>query len=76
VIIGKRELGKHGFDIPFFYFVKTPVEIQATQISEPFEVYTLEGIMRGGAGDWLIRGVEGEYYPCKDRIFRKTYEPI
>jgi hypothetical protein len=38
-------------------------------------VHTLEGEMRGDVGDWLIRGVQGEYYPCKDDIFLATYEP-
>jgi hypothetical protein len=27
-------------------------------------------------GDWIIRGVQGEFYPCKDAIFRATYEPV
>ena len=35
---------------------------------------TLEGIMRAEIGDYIIRGVEGEYYACKRRIFEKTYE--
>jgi hypothetical protein len=35
---------------------------------------TLEGVMEATEGDWIIRGVEGELYPCKDSIFRKTYE--
>lgn len=33
---------------------------------------TLEGDMRASAGDWIIRGVNGEYYPCKPDIFEKT----
>lgn len=40
-----------------------------------FIVGTLEGTMTGRMGDWLIRGVKGEHYPCKDEIFRATYEP-
>lgn len=36
-------------------------------------VYTLEGNMRANPGDWVIRGVQGEFYPCKDNIFRETY---
>lgn len=27
-------------------------------------------------GDWIVTGVDGEHYPCKDYIFRKTYEPV
>jgi hypothetical protein len=38
-------------------------------------IRTLEGDMRADAGDWIIRGVKGEVYPCRDDIFRATYEP-
>ena len=40
------------------------------------EVYipTLEGVMKADKGDWIIRGVNGEFYPCKPDIFDKTYE--
>jgi hypothetical protein len=41
-----------------------------------FEVATLEGVMRGGPDDWLIHGVEGEFYFCKDSVFRATYEAV
>lgn len=39
-------------------------------------VKTLEGNMRIGDGDWLIKGVNGELYPCRDEIFKKTYEVV
>lgn len=35
---------------------------------------TLEGTMVASPGDWIIRGVTGEYYPCKPDVFNKTYE--
>lgn len=38
-------------------------------------VETLEGEMRADLGDWIIRGVQGEFYPCKPDIFAATYEP-
>ena len=38
-------------------------------------IYTLEGTMQALPGDWIIRGVKGEYYPCKHDIFEATYEP-
>jgi hypothetical protein len=38
-------------------------------------IETLEGTMQGSAGDWIIRGVKGEFYPCKPDIFDATYEP-
>lgn len=40
------------------------------------EVLTLEGVMRGEHGDWLIRGVNGELYPCKPDIFAATYDYV
>lgn len=39
------------------------------------DVNTLEGAMEATPGDWLIRGVKGELYPCKPDIFEATYEP-
>jgi hypothetical protein len=36
---------------------------------------TLEGEMSAAVGDWIIRGVQGEFYPCKPDIFEATYEP-
>jgi hypothetical protein len=36
---------------------------------------TLEGAMRAEIGDWIIKGVKGEFYPCKPDIFAATYEP-
>jgi hypothetical protein len=38
-------------------------------------IRTLEGDMRCDVGDWIIRGVKGELYPCKPDIFAATYEP-
>ena len=39
------------------------------------KVATLEGDMTFNIGDWLIRGIKNELYPCKDDIFRATYTP-
>lgn len=39
-------------------------------------IATLEGEMKAGPGDWIIKGVNGEFYPCKPDIFEKTYEPV
>lgn len=39
-------------------------------------VYTLEGRVTARPGDWIIKGVNGEFYPCKPDIFEKTYEPV
>lgn len=60
----------------FKRFRKKPVVIEARQIERPMAVHTLEGTMRGDPGDWLIIGVQGERYFCKDPIFRQTYEAV
>lgn len=39
-------------------------------------INTLEGVMFAARGDWIIRGVKGEIYPCKPDIFEATYEPV
>jgi hypothetical protein len=38
-------------------------------------IHTLEGTMTASPGDWVIKGVSGEFYPCKPDIFEATYEP-
>lgn len=41
-----------------------------------FNIPTLEGTMLAEPGDWIIRGIKGEFYPCKPDIFEATYEPV
>ena len=57
-------------------------EIQSPSATSPLRlvagevfVETLEGRMHISPGDWIIRGVQGEFYPCKPDIFEQTYEP-
>ena len=38
-------------------------------------ISTLEGEMMARPGDWIIRGINGEFYPCRPDIFAGTYEP-
>ena len=40
------------------------------------EILTLEGATLARPGDWIIRGVKGEFYPCQDDIFKATYELV
>jgi len=42
----------------------------------PVLITTLEGTMRCDKNDWIIKGVNGEFYPCKPDIFEKTYEQV
>ena len=41
-----------------------------------FKITTLEGVMIADVGDWIIKGVNGEFYPCKPDIFKKTYDQV
>ena len=43
---------------------------------EELSIMTMEGEMQVHRFDWVIKGVEGECYPCHPRIFAKTYEPV
>lgn len=53
-----------------------PVRISYKDREPVLKIETLEGEMTASIGDWIIRGINGEFYPCKDDVFQKTYEPI
>ena len=55
---------------------KKPIVIEAHQTDVALDIETLEGIMHASVGDYIIIGVNGEQYPCKPDIFKKTYEEI
>lgn len=66
-------------DIPGLEFqnaVKKPIPVKCIQINEPFKVETMEGILEGKAGDYLMIGIKGEMYPCDKEIFNETYELV
>lgn len=52
-----------------------PGDVCAVEPTE-IRITTLEGTMKADVGDWIIKGVKGEYYPCKPDIFEATYELI
>lgn len=45
-------------------------------LNPDFSIRTLEGDMKISKGDFVIKGVSGEFYPCKPEIFEKTYEVV
>mgnify|MGYP003594893341 CR=1 FL=1 len=47
-----------------------------TQTDNGCEITTLEGVMLADYGDWIIKSVKGEFYPCKPDIFEATYEAV
>ncbi len=54
--------------------MKKPIPVHAKQINEAFRVNTLEGnYKQGKAGDYLMKGIDGELYICDKEIFEKTY---
>jgi hypothetical protein len=51
-------------------------QIEESFYSDEIVIKTLEGDMTAANGDWIIRGIKGELYPCKNDIFEATYEPV
>lgn len=47
-----------------------------SSVTGTIRIVTLEGNMMALPGDWIIKGVHGEFYPCKPDIFDKTYEKV
>ena len=54
--------------------MKRPIVVYALQINEDFAVETLEGLMKGQSGDYLMKGFKGELYICAKDIFERTYD--
>jgi hypothetical protein len=62
-------------------FVRVPVRFETEDEPPPGArtfavIHTLEGDMAATPGDWIIKGVAGEFYPCKPDIFAATYEAV
>lgn len=57
-------------------WLKRPKPSDPTDVHEFIQIPTLEGVMVADVGDWIIRGVAGEFYPCKPETFETTYEPV
>lgn len=52
------------------YEGNTPIE------TDTIDIITLEGTMNAIKGDYIIKGIQGEFYPCKPDIFEETYELV
>jgi hypothetical protein len=44
--------------------------------SQSLKIGTLEGVMTASVHDYIIKGIDGEYYACRPKIFEATYEPL
>lgn len=78
VVVSSFQLGYQ--DMPL-WFQEAIADNKVSNISaflesanEIIKIKTLEGIMTAQKGDWIIRGVKGEIYPCKDDVFKATYD--
>ena len=55
------------------------IDTKGITVLAPYDealIPTLEGVMKVSKGDWVIKGINDEIYPCKDDIFRKIYEKV
>ena len=71
-----RKTNKEVDESKFEKFEKIPVVIEAYKTDEEIEIETLEGTMKANKGDWIIKGVKGEIYPCKPDVFEMTYKKV
>lgn len=51
-------------------------EFETNDYGSELYILTLEGRMKANIGDYIIKGVNGEFYPCKPDIFKKTYDEV
>lgn len=51
-------------------------EYEKVVANDGLKIFTLEGKMNADVNDWIIKGVQGEFYPCKPDIFEATYEAV
>jgi hypothetical protein len=78
VIEAVQWTGENGMEVA--RFIGMPMERIEANVANGFDppalfiIKTLEGDMIANVGDWIIRGVKGELYPCKPDIFAATYE--
>ena len=60
----------------FKKYRKKPIIVEAYQTDEEKIIETLEGKMKANKGDYIIKGIKGELYPCKADIFYETYDKV
>ena len=56
--------------------VKKPIPVEAYQTDKGLIIKTLEGDMTANPGDWILTGINGEQWPVRNEIFKKTYDII
>ena len=71
--------GKNFSEVLEFAFSRLEFTLYGDTNCEPnmdMSILTLEGRMKVSVGDYIIKGVRGEFYPCKPGIFEQTYEKV
>ena len=63
-------------ELEYRYYTKKPVVVKAYQTDKDITVHTLEGDMFAEKGSYIITGVHGEIYPCRQDIFEETYQEV
>lgn len=77
VVIEAMQVPEEGVEpsTEFLEFIEQNSDIHSDR-DEGLAIHTLEGTMRADPGDYIIKGVQGEFYPCKPDIFEQTYEAV
>lgn len=70
-----NQKGKNNISYPSSWG-KEPKTWEVSCITLALLIPTLEGVMICDKGDWIIKGIKGEFYPCKPDIFEATYEKV
>lgn len=68
--------GKNGNEDALLAFAGQALSICCYGYGHRIHIQTEEGTLMASPGDWIIRGVEGEIYPCKPSVFDATYEAV
>lgn len=74
--IEARELSLEDFEAVKSWCGGSELYLLSTKVIRGLSILTLEGAMSAEIGDWIIKGIKGEFYPCKPDIFEATYEAV
>jgi hypothetical protein len=76
VIEAVKWTGENHEEMQAFLAVDQPLKLHPAGELQKLRILTLEGVIYASPGDWVIKGVKGEFYPCKPDIFEQTYESV
>ncbi len=81
VIISAMHIGSNEDMVKVVHWIhqksgKARLQMEGGKIIYELKIDTLEGTMTGKVGDYIIQGIDGEFYPCKGSIFEKTYDEV